>query len=693
MTDYMNEIQVVVEAPEEIYVDIINTGLQGPTGATGATGSTGATGATGIGYAGVTSVSTITLGTGLKTFTLVGSNQGAFTTGQRVRAIHSDTPTYFLEGNANYIGGGSLLITVDKFNGSGSHNSWLFAVAGEVGQTGASGADGSSGVIGVTAPITNSGTSTSAQLGIDQTGLTLAQSQVTNLTTDLAAKVPLTGSSTITGTQTLIPSAAANTPLVVKGATSQTGDFIQTQSSTGTVGFRIDQFNQVVTPSTIFANGLSNNTGFWTINNNGNAAFTARSATIVPMTLKGAASQSVNLTEWQDSTGTVLSRVDSTGSVIANILRTNNARLGDWFSAPSGTWATSSVSNTASTVALILKGAASQSANLQEWQNSAGTVVSSITSGGTFTALNGIQVNSTDNNIAGSISTTGEAGLNNKLLISTSRGNGGVVIGTSAGILTGSLLALKSSASQVGDILQYQNSAGTPIGGRNGVAQVWTGSAAPILSAVGGATTATSGTGTTATVTLTSAHSLAVGDLVTVAGITPTGYNVFGAPITAVTSTTISYANATTGSQTVAGTVSVPAQKSITARSGGTKAIVVRGAGTFGTVGSIQEWQAADGTILGRVDQQDWRLRWDYGLRVTAIYGLGNLQVMQLPGNNNITFGAGTASLGGGVGVINITNATTVPTSNPTGGGVLYAEAGALKWRGSSGTITTIAAA
>jgi hypothetical protein len=160
MTDYMNEIQVVVEAPEEIYVDIINTGLQGPTGATGATGSTGATGATGIGYAGVTSVSTITLGNGLKTFTLVGSNQGAFTTGQRVRAIHSDTPTYFLEGNANYIGGGSLLITVDKFNGSGSHNSWLFAVAGEVGQTGASGADGSSGVIGVTAPITNSGTST-----------------------------------------------------------------------------------------------------------------------------------------------------------------------------------------------------------------------------------------------------------------------------------------------------------------------------------------------------------------------------------------------------------------------------------------------------------------------------------------------------------------------------------------------------
>lgn len=40
-----------------------------------------------------------------------------------------------------------------------------------------------------------------------------------------------------------------------------------------------------------------------------------------------------------------------------------------------------------------------------------------------------------------------------------------------------------------------------------------------------------------------------------------------------------------------------------------------------------------------------------------------------------------------------ISNATTVPTGNPTGGGFLYVEAGALKYRGSSGTVTTIGAA
>jgi len=40
-----------------------------------------------------------------------------------------------------------------------------------------------------------------------------------------------------------------------------------------------------------------------------------------------------------------------------------------------------------------------------------------------------------------------------------------------------------------------------------------------------------------------------------------------------------------------------------------------------------------------------------------------------------------------------IGDALTNPTGNPTGGGFLFVEAGALKWRGSSGTITTIAAA
>ncbi len=60
---------------------------------------------------------------------------------------------------------------------------------------------------------------------------------------------------------------------------------------------------------------------------------------------------------------------------------------------------------------------------------------------------------------------------------------------------------------------------------------------------------------------------------------------------------------------------------------------------------------------------------------------------------SNSQFGSVTGAFGGGDGVIGIANRATAPASNPSGGGVLYAEGGALKWRGSGGTVTTIAAA
>lgn len=62
---------------------------------------------------------------------------------------------------------------------------------------------------------------------------------------------------------------------------------------------------------------------------------------------------------------------------------------------------------------------------------------------------------------------------------------------------------------------------------------------------------------------------------------------------------------------------------------------------------------------------------------------------MTIASNGNI--GINTTSVGGGVFVVAIANATTVPTTNPTGGGILYVDGGALKYRGSSGTVTTIA--
>ena len=81
------------------------------------------------------------------------------------------------------------------------------------------------------------------------------------------------------------------------------------------------------------------------------------------------------------------------------------------------------------------------------------------------------------------------------------------------------------------------------------------------------------------------------------------------------------------------------------------------------------------------------------GLGTAAAYPLylqtSDTTRMQIETNGNIGINGssyGTSSQG----VFFIANAAAVPTGNPTGGGVLYTEAGALKYRGSSGTITTL---
>jgi hypothetical protein len=70
--------------------------------------------------------------------------------------------------------------------------------------------------------------------------------------------------------------------------------------------------------------------------------------------------------------------------------------------------------------------------------------------------------------------------------------------------------------------------------------------------------------------------------------------------------------------------------------------------------------------------------------------GVTTTEKLRITSTGNVGIGT-TAQFGSGAKVIGIANATTVPTTNPTGGGVLYVEGGALKYRGSSGTVTTIA--
>jgi hypothetical protein len=88
--------------------------------------------------------------------------------------------------------------------------------------------------------------------------------------------------------------------------------------------------------------------------------------------------------------------------------------------------------------------------------------------------------------------------------------------------------------------------------------------------------------------------------------------------------------------------------------------IIVRGAAS--QAANLQEWRNSASAVLAKVASS------------------GNI----VAGNMAIA----TSS----VSTIHISNGT-IPSANPTGGGVVYVEAGALKYRGSSGTITTLGAA
>lgn len=105
------------------------------------------------------------------------------------------------------------------------------------------------------------------------------------------------------------------------------------------------------------------------------------------------------------------------------------------------------------------------------------------------------------------------------------------------------------------------------------------------------------------------------------------------------------------------------------ATSDSTSNVVSFGGGTslFNAATEFRWWTAANNTTTT-------------GTRRMTLNASGNL-------------GLATADqFGSGAGVIGVANAATVPTTNPTGGGVLYVEAGALKYRGSSGTVTVLGA-
>jgi hypothetical protein len=457
--------------------------------------------------------------------------------------------------------------------------------------------------------------------------VTLAQSQVTNLTTDLAAKANLAGGNSFTGAQSIIPASTTGNGIVITGIASQSGDLQRWNLNGGTNVTRIGSDGRLYSSVSVRVNGVTspNNTGsILSIADSAAAIITPGSASLQPLIVRGAASQSANLQEWQQSDGTVKASVNNSGDIQGALAGFTFASFGS-YRAYVDNVALRVYANNANAQAVIIKGVASQSANLQEWQDSSANILAKVESTGwlhvpalrvknglgaptvsaqayfepqSATTIGALIRGTTSQSanlqewqndagtVVGSISPVGAMNLTARLLI-TAQNSGSTALYLQAW-----------NNSQAADLMVYRNSVATVMGGRNALAQIYTGSTSAPLVATGGATTAASGDGTTATITTTTAHGLAIGDLVTISGVTPTGYNGTFV-LTGVATNTISYTNTTTGAQTVAGSVTVPAQTFITARSAGTTGLVVKSAGT---VADIQRWLGSNGSLVAGIN-------------------------------------------------------------------------------------------
>ena len=223
-------------------------------------------------------------------------------------------------------------------------------------------------------------------------------------TTNTAFSVS-TGTAQFTPGNTATALGAAVTPLVVKSVASQAANLQEWQGSDGTVLARIANTGQFLAPSIVGTNFQITSGGVLYV---GGASYTAQaniqslSASTISLIVKGVASQTADLQQWQNSSGTVLSGISSagdylalqgtllrcsTGSVFGSLQLLNGGTNESIFNPSSAGLLINNSGVTGMTVVKV-RGASGQTANLQEWQNSAGTVLASINASGDLSVQN-----------------------------------------------------------------------------------------------------------------------------------------------------------------------------------------------------------------------------------------------------------------------------------------------------------------
>jgi len=176
------------------------------------------------------------------------------------------------------------------------------------------------------------------------------------------------GGAVISNTIVAVRPNASNIGLGIQAAASQTADLLRVTDSTATTLTAIKSTGEITAPL---------------------ATLTATSASVVPLTVTGASGQTANFFEVKNNSGTILTRVSSTGSIRTAAIGSNVDNL--------PYIATNYDNNSVGVVivapaqkGLTVRGAASQTASLQEWQNSAGSILARVDSAGQIISTVGI---------------------------------------------------------------------------------------------------------------------------------------------------------------------------------------------------------------------------------------------------------------------------------------------------------------
>ena len=220
-------------------------------------------------------------------------------------------------------------------------------------------------------------------------GVTVAPSNLTGPITSVGAATSI-ASQTGTGTKFVVDTSPTIVTPTLSGATTAGTINGTTIPSTKTLVVTTDTLAVLAaTTSAELAGVVSDETGsgslvFGTSPTINTATVTTPSAASIPLITKGAASQTANLQEWQNSAGTANTLVRADGSIGAPSISNQGGGAAPYLVL--GSTVFTLYPNTSTNIGLVVKGAASQTADLQQWQNSAGTVLAKITSAGNITA-------------------------------------------------------------------------------------------------------------------------------------------------------------------------------------------------------------------------------------------------------------------------------------------------------------------